>query len=230
MSGESTRQMAANMATFTITDHGLLIKRYGPPQVLDGVTERRAVVMRALEILSSVVRPLALEISFGPLDSETFAVTEVETRRLASRAIPAGVANLSAFEEPAVLELVDELTVDVVERALTPPQPDWDVATIRASVTAARVGATELTIEQLPSRQVPVAVLDGEPWAVGPIDAHGCRLAPPIALTWRQDFGDIELTVEAFWSLWWQTASAEYARLRAAEQALNDSGFSPTPT
>ncbi|MBB5774409.1 hypothetical protein [Nonomuraea jabiensis] len=221
---------ATNQSTFAIADRGLLITRYGPPRVLDGVAERRSAVMRTLEILSPVVRPLALEISFGPLDPETFAVSpETETRRLATPAIPAGVANQSAYAEPAEIELVDELTADVVARALTPPYPDWDVGTIRATVTAARVSATDLTIEQLPSRHVPVVVLDGERWAVGPIDALGYRLQPPVALVWRQEYGDILLRIEAFWTLWWQTDSAEYVSLRAAEQALDAAGFSPTP-
>jgi len=216
------------MSTFSISDRGLLIKRSGPPQVLDGVAARRAAVLRTLEILHPVVRPLALEISFGPVEPETFAVAGIESRWLASRAIPAGVANLSAFEQPAAIELVDELTADVMARALTPPHPGWDFATITASVTAARVTTSELTIEQMPSHPVPVIARDGERWAVGPINVQGYRLAPPIALGWRQDFGDVELTIEALWSLWWLTASAEHTGLRAAERALDAAGFSPT--
>jgi hypothetical protein len=218
------------MPTFSISDHTLRFERHGPPGVLDGVAERRSAVMRALEILSPVVRPLALEISFGPLDPVTFAVwTETDIRRLAIRAIPDGVANRSAYARPVEIERVDELTDDVVRRALTPPHPDWDVATIRAPVTAARVTATDLTIEEMPSRQVPVIVLDGERWAVGPIDAQGYRLKPPIALTWHQDYGDIVLRVEAYWTLWWSTISAECAGLRSAEQALDAAGFPQTP-
>jgi hypothetical protein len=172
------------MPTFSISDHTLHFMRHGPPGVLDGVAQRRSAVMRALEILSPVVRPLALEISFGPLDPVTFAVwSETDIRRLAMRAIPDGVANPTAYARPVEIERVDELTEDVVRRALTPSHPDWDVATIRAPVTAARVTATDLTIEEMPSRQVPMIVLDGERWAVGPIDAPGYRLRPPIALT-----------------------------------------------
>ena len=81
----------------------------------------------------------------------------------------------------------------------------------------------------MPAHAVPVLVLDGERWAVGPIDVQGYRLAPPIALRWRQEWGDVELTIEAFWSLWWQTDSAELAGLRAAERALDDAGFSAQP-
>ena len=210
------------MPTFSISDHTLRFERHGPPGVLDGVAERRSAVMRALEILSPVVRPLALEISFGPLDPVTFAVwTETDIRRLAMRAIPDGVANRSAYARPVEIKRVDELTDDVVRRALTPPHPDWDVATIRAPVTAARVTATDLTIEEMPSRQVPVIVLDGERWAVGPIDAQGYRLKPPIALTWHQDYGDIVLRVEAYWTLWWSAISAE--------QALDAAGFPENP-
>ena len=110
------------MPTFSISDHTLRFVRYGPPGVLDGVAQRRSAVMRALEILSPVVRPLALEISFGPLDPVTFAVwTETDIRRLAMRAIPDGVANRSAYARPVEIERVDELTDDVVRRALTPP-------------------------------------------------------------------------------------------------------------
>jgi hypothetical protein len=215
---------------FSISDHTLRFVRYGPADVLDGVAERRAAVLRALEILSPVVRPLALEISFGPLDPQTLAVTgEAEIRRLAARTIPAGVANPTAYARTAEPELVDDLTGDVLVRALTPPHPDWDVATVRASVTAARVTATDLAIEEMPARQVPVITLDGARWAVGPIDAPGYARKPPIALTWRQEYGDILLIVEAYWTLRWSTISAEYAGLRAAEQALDAAGFPQTP-
>lgn len=213
------------MSTFHIADHGLLIKRYGPPPGLDRIAGNRASVMRVLEILRPVVRPLALEITFGLMEPETFAVTAVETRRIASRAIPAGVANRSAFEQPAELELVDELTTDVVARALAPPHPGWDIETVTAAVSAARVTEVELTIERQPSLRVPVIDLDGERWAVGPLDVQGYRLAPPIALAWRQSYGDVELTIEAFWTLWWQTGSVEYNGLQAAEQALDAAGF-----
>jgi hypothetical protein len=217
------------MPTFSISDRGLLIKRSGPAQALEDSAARRRAVVRALEILHPVVRPLALEITLGPLDPETFAVAPAESRRIASRAIPSGVANPSAFEQPAEIELVDDLTADVLLRALTPAQPGWDFATITASVTAARVTASELTIDRMPAHAVPMLVLDGEHWAVGPIDAQGYRLAPPIALRWRQEWGDVELTIEALWSLWWQTDSAELAGLRAAERALDDPGFSAQP-
>jgi hypothetical protein len=230
VSGGTPDRTAASMVEFSIVDNGLRIERYGPPQVLDGVGERRAAVLRALDILAPVVRPLALEISFGPLDPETFAVyPEIEIRRLATPAIPAGVANRSEYESSAEIELVDALTADVVARALTPPHPDWDVATIRATVTAARVFETELTIERLPALPVPVVVLDRERWAVGPIDVPGCRREPPVGLLWRQEYGDIVLRIEAFWTLWWQTDLPEYAGLRAVERALDAAGFPQTP-
>jgi hypothetical protein len=100
-------EIAANMPTFFISDRGLLIRRGGPAQALEDSAALRRAVVRALEILQPVVRPLALEITLGPLDPETFAVTPAESRRIASRAIPPGVANLSAFEQPAEIELVE---------------------------------------------------------------------------------------------------------------------------
>lgn len=77
----------------------------------------------------------------------------------------------------------------------------------------------------MPSVTVPMLELDALRWAVGPIDLPGARLLPPIGVLWQQGWGDLQLTIEAFWSLWWQTSTAEYAALRAAEQALDDVGY-----
>jgi hypothetical protein len=218
-----------DMSTISIADQGLRFERFGPPDVLDGVAERRAAVLRAIEVLAPVVRPLAVEISFGPLDPDTFRVARIEeTRRIAVRDLPDGVVDASDFADPPEPLLVDELTADVLTQALTPPQPDWDIAKVRASVTAARITATDLTIEQLPSRPVPEIEFDGDRWVVGPLDAQGLRLLPPIALTWRQEYGDVVLFVEAFWSPWWRTDTPEHAGLRAVEQALTAAGFPET--
>lgn len=219
----------AGKSIISIADQGLMFEWRGPSDVLDGVAERRAAVLRALEILAPVVRPLALEISFGPLDPDTFAVgASIDSRRIAVRKLPDGVVDASAFAHSLEPVQVDELSVEVLEQALTPPHPEWDIATIRTSVTAARVTGVDLMIEQLPSHQVPVIELDGDRWAVGPLDVPGLRMQPPVALTWSQDYGDIVLAVEAFWSPWWQTTSAEYAGLRAVRQALTAAGFRET--
>jgi len=121
--------------------------------------------------------------------------------------------------------VVDSLTADAVTRALTPEQSNWDVATISALTTAAYTVADTLQLEQTPSATVPIVEMDDVRWAVGPIDLPGVRLIPPIGIRWRQEWGDLQLAVEAFWSPWWETSSAEYAALRAAEKALDDAGF-----
>lgn len=213
------------MSTFSISDHGLTIARESPSQALDDLAGRRRAVVRALEILHPVVRPLALEITLGPMDPETFAVTPMTSRRLASSAIPADVAHQSAFAHPAEVEVVDSLTPDIVIRALTPENPGWDFATSVALVTMARTDASDLTVDRMPSLAVPTLEADGGRWVVAPVDVPGYRLLPPIGLTWRQEWGDLQLTIEAFWSLWWHTTSAEYAALRAAERALDAAGF-----
>lgn len=217
------------MPTLSIADHGVTIHRSSPTHALDDVEARRHAVLRALEILTPVVRPLALEVSLGTLDTDTFAVEPREVRRIAIRSLPVGVANLSAFADPPPVELVDVLTFEHVMRVLTPTEPGWDVATITAPVTAARVHATKLAFERLPSRPVPTMEIDGATWVVGPIDAPGYRLAPPIALSWRQDYGDLQLTVAARWNLWSMSGSAELAGLRAAERFLDAAGFAITP-
>lgn len=213
------------MSMFSISDHGLIIARESPSQALDDLATRRHAVVRALEILHPVVRPLAIEITLGPVDPETFAVTPITSRRLASSAIPAGVAHQSAFARSTEVEVVDSLTADAVIRALTPENPGWDFATTVALVTMARTYASDLIIDRMPSLAVPMLEADGGRWVVGPVDVPGYRLLPPIGLTWRQEWGDLQFTIEAFWSLWWQTASAEYAALRAAERALDAAGF-----
>lgn len=213
------------MSTFSIHDHGLLIKRWSPACASDDITSRRRSVVQALELIQTVVRPLVLEITLGPMDAETFAVTPAESRRVASRGIPAGVASQSALSPAGPLEVVDSLTADAVTRALTPEQSNWDVATISALTTAAYTVADTLQLEQTPSATVPIVEMDDVRWAVGPIDLPGVRLIPPIGIRWRQEWGDLQLAVEAFWSPWWETSSAEYAALRAAEKALDDAGF-----
>jgi hypothetical protein len=213
------------MTTFSISDRGLTIKRRSPEQSLADVVARRRSVVRALEILRSIVRPLSLEITFGPMDPDTFAVTPVMSRRVASRSIPGGVAHQSALAQPAEIELVDSLTPDVVMNALTPRDSGWDFSTIAALVTAARTDARELHIDRIPTLRVPMTDADGARWAVGPIDVGGGRLLPPIGLLWQQEWGDLELTIEAFWSLWWSPGSAEYVALRDAERELDTAGF-----
>jgi hypothetical protein len=213
------------MPTFSISDHGLFIQRQGPPHSPDDVAARRRAVVQALEILRPVVRPLALEITLGPLEPETFAVTPTTNRRLASRAIPAGVAHQSAFAHSAEVEVVDAITPDLVLQAITPEAPGWDFATIEALVTAARTSERETIIDRMPSRAVPMLELDGGRWLVGPIDAPGYRLQPPIRLRWRQQWGELSLIIQALWSLWWQTGSPEHTGLRAAERALDAAGF-----
>ena len=213
------------LAMFSISDQGLINERECPLQALDDSAGRRHAVVQALEILAPIVRPLALEITLGPMDPETFAVTTAESRRLASSAIPAGVAHQSAFAHSAEIEVVDSLTSDAVLRALTPREAGWEFSTIVTLVTSARVYVSDLVLERMPSLPVPTLEADGGRWVVGPLDAPGYRLLPPIRLTWRQEWGDLSLAIEAFWSLWWQTDSAEYAALRAAEQALDAAGF-----
>src|SRR5262245_61598285 len=213
------------MSTFSIHDHGLLIKRWSPAHALDDIASRRRSVIQALELIQTVVRPLALEITLGPMDAETFAVTPVESRRVASRGIPEGVAFQSAFSPAGPLEVVDSLTADAVARALTPEQSNWDIATVSALTTAAYTSADTLQVEQMPSVISPIIEMDGVRWAVGPIDLPGSRLIPPIGIRWHQEWGDLQLDIEALWSPWWQTSSAEYAALRAAEKALDDAGF-----
>lgn len=213
------------MSTFSIHDHGLLIKRWSPAYALDDIASRRRSVVQALELIQTVVRPLALEITLGPMDAETFAVTPVESRRVASRGIPAGVASQSALSPASPLEVVDSLTADAVARALTPEQADWDFATISAITTAAYTSADALELEQMPSVTAPIIEMDGVRWAVGPLDLPGARLIPPVGIRWHQEWGDLQLVIEAFWNPWWQTSSAEYAALRAAEKALDDAGF-----
>jgi hypothetical protein len=213
------------MSTFSIHDHGLLIKRWSPAYALDDIASRRRSVIHALELIRTVVRPLALEITLGPMDAETFAVTPVESRRVASRGIPAGVACQTALSPAGTLEVVDSLTADAVARALTPEQTNWDFATVSALTTAAYTSANTLQVEQMPSVTSPIIEMDGVRWAVGPIDLPGARLIPPIGIRWHQEWGDLQLAIEALWSPWWQTSSAEYAALRAAEKALDDAGF-----
>jgi hypothetical protein len=213
------------MTTFSIFDHGLLIKRWSPPHALDDVAARRHAVVQALEILHPVVRPLALEITMGPLDPETFSVTHELTRRVASRDIPAQVAHQSAFATSPEPELVDSLTPDIVSRALTPAEHDWDIYTVSALVTAARIRVEHPRVERMPSFDIPTLEADGDRWVVGPIDAPGCRFLPPVGLLWRQEWGDLELSIEAFWSLWWQIGSAEHTALSDTEQALDASGW-----
>lgn len=213
------------MVMFSISEQGLLSERVCPTQGFDDVAGRRHAVVRALEILAPVVRPLAFEITLGPMDPETFGVTHEDSRRLASSAIPAGVAHKSAFEHPAEIELVDSLTPDVVMRALTPREPGWDFSTVVTRVTAARVHESELVFQRMPSLPVPTLEADGSRWVVGPLDAPGYRHFPPIRLTWRQEWGELLLAIHAFWDQWWQTNAAEYAALRAADQALDAAGF-----
>lgn len=93
---------------------------------------------------------------------------------------------------------------------ITPEAPGWDFATIEALVTAARTSERDPIIDRMPSRAVPMLELDGGRWLVGPIDAPGYRLQPPIRLTWRQQWGELSLTIQALWSLWWQTGSPEH--------------------
>jgi hypothetical protein len=213
------------MTTFSIHDQGLLIKRWSPACPLEDIASRRRSVIQALELVQPVIRPLALEVTLGPMDPETFAVTPVESRRVVSRRIPAGAVSESALSPASPLEVVDSLTADVVERALTPQQANWDVATISALTIAARTSADTLELERTPSRTAPMIEMDGIRWAVGPIDMPGARLIPPVGLRWHQEWGDLQLAIEAFWSPWWQTSTAEYAALRAAERALDDAGF-----
>jgi hypothetical protein len=213
------------MSTFSISDRGLIIKRSYTAPALDDTTARRRAVSRVLELLHPLVRPLALEITLGAMDPETFGVTPTTSRRLVSRVIPAGVACHSALAEPGELTVVDSLTPGVVMRALTPGEPGWDFCTISALVTAARVHTSELRIDRMPSLGVPSLEIDGAPWIVGPLDVAGSRLLPPISLRWHQEWGDLLFTMEALWSLWWETGSAEHAALRAAEQALDAAGF-----
>lgn len=123
------------MVTFSIFDRGLLIKRWSPAHAPAAVAARRRAIVRTLGILRPVVRPLALEITMGPLDPETFSVTHELTRRLASRAIPAQVSHQSAFAVSPEPELVDSLTPDVVWRALMPAEHDRDLHTVSAPVT-----------------------------------------------------------------------------------------------
>jgi hypothetical protein len=186
-------------------------------------------MLRALEILAPVVRPLALEITLGPLEPETFSVEQREIRRIATRTLPVGVAHQSAFADSPPVELVDALTPEHVMRALTPAEPGWDVDTITASVTAARVYTTDLSFERMPSHPVPTIEIDGAPWIVGPIDVQGYSREPPIALSWKQDYGDLRLTIDARWTLWWIDDSPERAGLRAAERALDAAGFTLGP-
>lgn len=193
--------------------------------MLEDVAARRSTVAHALEILQPVVRPLALEITFGAMDPETFAVGPVTSRRIASRELPAGVACQSALARPAELETVDTITPEILTRVLTPPSPGWDFSTIRVLVTAARSDAIELQIDRMPSRSIPILEADDGRWVVGPIDAPGDRLSPPIGLLWQQEWGDVQLTVQSFWSLWGQSGSSEHAVLRAAESALDAAGF-----
>ena len=77
----------------------------------------------------------------------------------------------------------------------------------------------------MPSVTAPIIEMDGVRWAVGPLDLPGARLIPPVGIRWHQEWGDLQLAIEAFWNPWWQTSSAEYAALRAAEKALDDAGF-----
>jgi hypothetical protein len=217
------------MPTFSISDQGVRIGRSAPTHALDDVAARRRAVLRALDVLSPVVRPLALEIVLGPLHLDTFAVEPGETRRLAVRSIPAGVAHPSAFAHPVPVELVDALTPDTVLRAITPPHANWDIASVTATVTAARVSTDDLVFDQLPAQRMPVIELDGARWLVGPLDETGYRLTPPIAVTWRQEWGDLRLTLEAAWSLWWPVESAERAWLCAAARALDAAGFTIEP-
>lgn len=217
------------MPTFSISEHGVRIQRSAPSHALDDVAARRRAVLRALDVLSPVVRPLALEIVLGPLHLDTFAVEPGETRRLAVRSIPPGVAHPSALAHPVPVEIVDALTPDTVLRAITPPYANWDIASVTATVTAARVSTDDLVFDQMPTRRLPVIELDGARWVVGPLDEIGYRLTPPIAVTWKQEWGDLRLTVEAAWSLWWPNDSAERAGLRATERALAAAGFTTEP-
>ncbi|MDN3358583.1 hypothetical protein [Actinomadura sp. DC4] len=213
------------MPTFSIFDRGLCVERRSPDHALDDVAARRDTVLQALEILRPVVRPLAIEITMGSLDPETFASDFELIRRVASRTIPAGVAHQSAFAESPEAELVDSLTPDVVLEALTPAESDWDIHSVRALVTAARTEVANPRIDRMPSLEVPTLEMDGERWLVGPVDEPGYRLQPPISLRWQQERGELRLSVEAFWSLWWQLGSAEHTALREAERALDESGF-----
>jgi len=134
--------------------------------------------------------------------------------------------NLLEEANPSLaVELVDALTPDVVLRAITPPQPGWDIASITTPVTAARVATDDLVFERGPALRVPTIAFDGARWVVGPIDASGVRQAPPISLAWQQAWGDLRLTIDAAWSLWGIPASAELTGLRAAERALDAAGF-----
>jgi hypothetical protein len=70
---------------------------------------------------------------------------------------------------------------------------------------------------------------DGGPWLVGPVDLPGDRLSPPIRLRWLQEWGGLELTIEALWSPWSETSSAELVALQAATRALDAAGFLVDP-
>jgi hypothetical protein len=171
------------MAMFSISKQGLINERECPSQALDDTAGRRHAVVQALEILAPVVRPLAFEITLGPMDPETFAVTTVENRRLASNAIPAGVAHQSAFAHSAEVEFVDCLAPDAVIHALTSREAGWDFSTVVTLVTSARVYVSDLVLERMPSLPIPTLEADGSRWVVGPLDVPGYRLLPPIRLT-----------------------------------------------
>jgi hypothetical protein len=60
---------------------------------------------------------------------------------------------------------------------------------------------------------------------VGPLEVSGQVWPAPVAVSWQQYWGLMQLRLQARWELWFEMNRPEYEGLRAAERALDAAGF-----
>jgi hypothetical protein len=208
---------------------GLFMERFNPPRPPDDVLARRRDLLRSLEVLHDVVRPLALQVTLGPLHPQTFDVESVQEQRwVVVDPLPDGVAHRPFFEPTVPVRRVGAITPALVEELVTPAHDGWDWESVHALVTASRLEAPVLRLEEAPALPVPVRDIDGATWVVAPLDVSGQVWPAPVTVRWQQYWGLVRLQLEARWELWLEVERPEYQGLRRAERALDALGFRPS--
>lgn len=184
------------------------VRRYLTAPLVDGDLGRRdEQVLEVLAELSSVFRPLAVEIRGCYRDE--FGMPQREQPLPTAHILLDANAEGRIVVRPKLANLPPPIVVDDLPAALRqhlsqqPPAPqglrsDWRTLTVIAAAVRSLSPREELALRGLPDPIQPL-----EPgWFAGPTGKYGWENTPPFRVTISAEYVDAELETEVYWPPW----------------------------
>lgn len=240
-----SKHSRAKTRAWYVHEDGFSLRLVSGPDdtVLDGpATADR--VADALDALAPLVQPLNADMDVTCRDRDWInSAAPLPLWHLRTTDVPAQVRMRALYVDPQTRESAGpSLSPDAVRAWMTEalgqtcptaqmPQTDWGdifVYATRVRVPEENLAgrdALDLEIRRGGTATVPVERQEGDAWAFGPSEAFWLE---PVSLRFSHGYGELSLTLTAYWSLWWEFGSPANALVREAVARLREHGWELT--